>query len=101
MNAQAQRLGMSSTRYINANGLPGKGQYTTARDLALLALIIKREFPNMPIISRWKVSPPARRTTPTSICLLAALMAQMHEDGFICASGFNRCPPPCATAVRS
>jgi D-alanyl-D-alanine carboxypeptidase len=45
MNAQATRMGMSSTRYINPNGLPGPGQYTTARDLGVLALQLKREFP--------------------------------------------------------
>ncbi len=34
MNKKAFELGATSTRYINANGLPGKGQYTTASDLA-------------------------------------------------------------------
>jgi D-alanyl-D-alanine carboxypeptidase len=38
MNAQAARLGMGSTHFINPHGLPGKGQYTTARDLAVLAV---------------------------------------------------------------
>ncbi|WP_312417745.1 D-alanyl-D-alanine carboxypeptidase family protein, partial [Shinella sp.] len=45
MNAEAKRIGMSSSRFINPNGLPGKGQYTTARDLAVLAVTLKREFP--------------------------------------------------------
>ncbi|MBI4688105.1 MAG: D-alanyl-D-alanine carboxypeptidase [Nitrospirae bacterium] len=34
MNKKAFELGATSTKYINANGLPGKGQYTTASDLA-------------------------------------------------------------------
>ncbi len=45
MNAEAKKLGMTSSRFVNPNGLPGKGQYTTARDLALLAAAIRREFP--------------------------------------------------------
>lgn len=34
MNQKAFEIGATNTRYINANGLPGKGQYTTAYDLA-------------------------------------------------------------------
>ena len=34
MNRKAFEIGATNTRYINANGLPGKGQYTTAYDLA-------------------------------------------------------------------
>ena len=45
MNAEAKRIGMTSSHFVNPNGLPGPGQYTTARDLAVLAITIKREFP--------------------------------------------------------
>ncbi|RJR17229.1 MAG: D-alanyl-D-alanine carboxypeptidase [Nitrospiraceae bacterium] len=34
MNEKAQAISALDTRFINASGLPGKGQYTTARDLA-------------------------------------------------------------------
>jgi D-alanyl-D-alanine carboxypeptidase (penicillin-binding protein 5/6) len=34
MNRKALAIGATDTRFINANGLPGKGQYTTAFDLA-------------------------------------------------------------------
>ncbi|MBI5051100.1 MAG: D-alanyl-D-alanine carboxypeptidase [Nitrospirae bacterium] len=34
MNQKAFEIGATNTRYINANGLPGAGQYTTAYDLA-------------------------------------------------------------------
>jgi len=37
MNQRAQQLGMSDTRYVNCTGLPAQGQYTTARDVALLS----------------------------------------------------------------
>lgn len=34
MNSRAQELGCTNTHFMNANGLPQQGQYTTARDLA-------------------------------------------------------------------
>lgn len=37
MNARAQELGMTNTFYTNSTGLPDSAQYTTARDVALLA----------------------------------------------------------------
>ncbi len=36
MNERARQLGCQNTRFINANGLPGEGQYTTAHDMALI-----------------------------------------------------------------
>lgn len=45
MNAEAQRLGMKSTHYVNATGLPDPQHYTTANDLALLASALIRDFP--------------------------------------------------------
>lgn len=46
MNQQAQRLGMHSTHYMNATGLPVPNQhYTTARDLAMLTRAVIKEFP--------------------------------------------------------
>ncbi len=45
MNAQSRRLGMVQSRWVNPNGLPDAGQVTSARDMALLAAAIRREFP--------------------------------------------------------
>jgi D-alanyl-D-alanine carboxypeptidase (penicillin-binding protein 5/6) len=36
MNEKARSISALNTRFINASGLPGKGQYTTARDLAMI-----------------------------------------------------------------
>ena len=36
MNNKAKELGLNNTVYVNANGLPQPGQYSTARDVALL-----------------------------------------------------------------
>ena len=45
MTQKARALGMTSTTYRNASGLPNPGQLTTARDLAKLALALYRDFP--------------------------------------------------------
>jgi D-alanyl-D-alanine carboxypeptidase len=45
MNAHAASLGMSETRFANPHGLFHPDQYTSARDMAVLALALKREFP--------------------------------------------------------
>lgn len=45
MNEQAQALGMTSTRFMNPTGLTAEGQQSTARDLALLATRLLRDFP--------------------------------------------------------
>ena len=45
MNKQAAKLGLSSTHFMNATGLPDNNHYTTANDLALLAIALIRDFP--------------------------------------------------------
>ena len=45
MTQTARALGMKSTTYLNANGLPNAGQRTTARDQAMLAVALLRDFP--------------------------------------------------------
>ncbi|HEX8978575.1 MAG TPA: D-alanyl-D-alanine carboxypeptidase family protein [Parasulfuritortus sp.] len=45
MNQQAKRLGMTNTHFANATGLPDPQHYSTARDLAKLALALIRDFP--------------------------------------------------------
>ena len=45
MTWKARQLGMNSTVYYNANGLPDPNQRTTARDIARLALALYHQFP--------------------------------------------------------
>ena len=45
MNEYAKRLGMKATHFVNADGLPDPNHYTTARDMAVLANALIREFP--------------------------------------------------------
>jgi serine-type D-Ala-D-Ala carboxypeptidase (penicillin-binding protein 5/6) len=45
MTEYARRLGMNNTTFQNATGLPAENHYSSARDIALLASAIIREFP--------------------------------------------------------
>ena len=45
MNEQASRLGMVNSHFENATGLPGQNHYSSARDLALLAQAVIKDFP--------------------------------------------------------
>ena len=42
MNAKARALGMTSSHFVNPNGLPEPGQYSTARDMARVAMAAYR-----------------------------------------------------------
>ena len=46
MTQYAQQLGMHSSNFMNATGLPAEGHVTTARDLATLARAMIEEFPD-------------------------------------------------------
>ena len=53
MNREAQRLGMKGTHFMNSTGLPHPQHYTTAADLATLAVAIVRDYPEyFPIYSK-------------------------------------------------
>lgn len=45
MTGKARDLGMWRTRFRNASGLPNRRQYTTARDMAVLARALVKDFP--------------------------------------------------------
>ncbi len=45
MTNKAHELGMASTTFRNASGLPNRGQVTTARDMATLGLALREHYP--------------------------------------------------------
>ncbi|WP_274424161.1 D-alanyl-D-alanine carboxypeptidase [Chelativorans sp. YIM 93263] len=45
MTEKARQLGMSSTTFKNAHGLPNSAQKTTARDMARLGIALREHFP--------------------------------------------------------
>lgn len=45
MNQYAAHLGMSGTHFVNSTGLPHRDHFSTARDMAILATALIRDFP--------------------------------------------------------
>ena len=93
MNETAKRLAMSSTRFINANGLPGEGQYTTAKDMALLAQAIIRDFPeHLGIFSMTmtEVGLKKKKLIATHNTVLITFEGgDGMKTGFTCSAGYN------------
>jgi serine-type D-Ala-D-Ala carboxypeptidase (penicillin-binding protein 5/6) len=46
MNAEAKRMGLVNTHFVNVTGLPQADHYSTARDLAAIAAAVIRDFPD-------------------------------------------------------
>ncbi|KEG21307.1 D-alanyl-D-alanine carboxypeptidase family protein [Bartonella bacilliformis] len=92
MNAHAQRLGMFGTHFANASGLPDPNNYSTARDIALLAVQIRREFPqythyfSIPAID-FGDNKKIQYNSNKLIDRFDGIDGM--KTGFICASGFN------------
>ena len=43
MNLRAQELGMEHTHFVNPNGLPAEGHYSSAADMAKLAIVVMEQ----------------------------------------------------------
>jgi D-alanyl-D-alanine carboxypeptidase len=90
MTDTAHRLGMVESHYVNPNGLPADGQITSARDLAILARSLMRDFPQYS--SYWHI--PAIKYGRMVVRNYNPLLGRFPgtngmKTGFICASGFN------------
>jgi D-alanyl-D-alanine carboxypeptidase len=91
MTETAARVGMSATQFRNANGLPDQGQITTARDMAILAMALVKQFPEYYgyfhtqefLLGKARIGPGIKFLD------LYAPYADGLKTGFICASGFN------------
>lgn len=90
MNAESARLGMTGSHWVNAHGLHDEAQYTTARDLAVLAAALRNEFPHyadyfsIEGIKAGKVEIPSHNT------LIARFEgADGMKTGYTCAAGYN------------
>jgi D-alanyl-D-alanine carboxypeptidase len=90
MNGEAARLGMTDSHFANPNGLHAEDQYSTARDLALLVMAIRREYPQY--TSYFSIEGLlAGKKKLGSFNLLVGRYdgADGMKTGFICPSGFN------------
>ncbi|ESY75272.1 D-alanyl-D-alanine carboxypeptidase [Mesorhizobium sp. M0051] len=90
MNAEATRLGMNGTHFVNPNGLYSPDQYTTARDLAVLVMAIRREFPEYASWFSIEGLAVGKKAIPNYNLLIGRYPgADGMKTGFVCPSGFN------------
>lgn len=90
MTLKARQLGMSSTVFRNASGLPNREQVTTARDLAKLAHALLRDFPHYyPVFSVQSYIYRGRPLENHNRMLLTYPGADGFKTGYTAASGFN------------
>jgi D-alanyl-D-alanine carboxypeptidase len=90
MNLEAARLGMRRSHFVNPHGLPDERQVSSARDMAVLARALLREFPqhrafyNLPAI---EFGGKTLRNYNTLVRRYPGTTGM--KTGFICASGYN------------
>ena len=90
MNANAKRLGMTATNFVNPHGLHNAAQVTTARDMGLLAATLIHEFPEYRSYFSLKNMKVGKRRLPNRNKLIGRMKgADGMKTGFVCASGFN------------
>ncbi len=99
MNNAARRLGMTNTKFVNPNGLPvfnadeteaPEQAVTSARDMALLANMILKEFPQYaPIFAMTEVKIGNRIVATHNGLLKSYEGADGMKTGFVCAAGYN------------
>lgn len=90
MTARARKLGLVSTSFRNANGLPNRHQVTTARDMANLAIALQRDFPDLfPLFATRTFTWKGRKYGSTNNLLGRTRGVDGIKTGYINASGFN------------
>ena len=90
MTARARELGMKSTTFRTANGLPDPHQVTTARDMAKLASAVLRTYPEHYHYFGQESFTWRGRTRRNTNALLGSLPGvDGFKTGFTNASGYN------------
>lgn len=90
MTAAARELGMNATTFQNATGLTAPGHLSTPRDMALLALALKRKFPDLYPLFALRQLDWGKGSLPTVNGFLTSFAgAEGMKTGFTCPAGYN------------
>ena len=90
MTMRAREIGMFRTTFRNASGLPNRHQKSTARDMALLAVLVQRHFPQYYHFFKTRTLKYKGRTFKNHNALLKKYSGTDGvKTGYIRASGFN------------
>jgi D-alanyl-D-alanine carboxypeptidase len=90
MNADAQRLGLHESHFVNPNGLHNPDHVSSARDMALIARALLREFPDHADLFSIGALQLGRQYIANHNGLLGRYPgADGMKTGFTCPAGFN------------
>lgn len=90
MTAKARRLGMRSTTFRNASGLPNPNQQTTARDMAILGIALRQHFPQQyPYFGRSSFQFRGKTINGHNRLLGRVEGVDGIKTGYVNASGYN------------
>ena len=90
MNADAQRLGLHKSHFVNPNGLHNPAHVSSARDMAIIARALLREFPDDAGLFSIGALKLGNRYIPNHNGLLGRYPgADGMKTGFTCPAGFN------------
>jgi D-alanyl-D-alanine carboxypeptidase len=90
MNADAQRLGLHESHFVNPNGLHNPAHVSSARDMAIVARALLREFPDHADLFSIGALQLGRQYIPNHNGLLGRYPgADGMKTGFTCPAGFN------------
>ena len=90
MTAKARQLGMNSTQFRNAHGLPNGEQYTTARDMAIMGIALREHFPQYYDYFSTRSFKYGKQTISTHNRMFGRIKGvDGIKTGYIRASGFN------------
>ncbi|MDC7695921.1 D-alanyl-D-alanine carboxypeptidase [Asticcacaulis sp. DXS10W] len=89
MTVKAQELGMTRSNFVNASGLPDSRQVSSARDFAVLARAVMRDFPQYYEYFHVRSVQFNGRTYSNHNPLLAYPGVDGMKTGFINAAGYN------------
>ncbi len=90
MNADAQRLGLHESHFVNPNGLHNPDHVSSARDMAMIARALLHEFPDHANLFSIGAIQLGAKYIPNHNGLLGRYPgADGMKTGFTCPAGFN------------
>jgi len=90
MNAEAKRIGMTRSNFVNAHGWHSEQQYTTAHDMAVLAMTLKRSYPQYAYLFDIQALADGNKVIPNHNDMIFRFAgADGMKTGYTCDAGYN------------
>lgn len=102
MNAKARQLGMMSSNFVNPHGMPARGQYSTARDMARCSLMAYRSDFIRDAVRRGSYAFVTGKGSKVSVETTNLLLGRMPECNGL-KTGYTAAAGPCliSSAARN